>query len=244
MVLVLRHRRLLVKTVISVLMASLMNNSVAAWRSSLVDPKMVMGLPVGKHFKLFAPNKDGVAKGKWNGRDDNEEGEKEIERKYTPVTSDDDVGHVDLVIKVYRGGVLERIGAPPDARYCRPDTRNECSTRPNTRVSPCAIRAAMLSATSACTDGDWRALYEPQSTITRAGSCSAASESHTPCTASSEWLGPDEPPCSTTWQSRLPVVSTMPATPCLETERKACGAPEARTASSATRSPPRMASRT
>ena len=36
MVLVLRHRRLLVKTVISVLMASLMNNSVAAWRSSLV----------------------------------------------------------------------------------------------------------------------------------------------------------------------------------------------------------------
>ena len=43
MVLVLRHRRLLVKTVISVLMASLMNNSVAAWRSSLVDPKMVMG---------------------------------------------------------------------------------------------------------------------------------------------------------------------------------------------------------
>ena len=43
MVLVLRHRRLLVKTVISVLMESLMNNSVAAWRSSLVDPKMVMG---------------------------------------------------------------------------------------------------------------------------------------------------------------------------------------------------------
>ena len=43
MVLVLRRRGLLVKPVISVLMASLMSNSVAAWRSSLVDPKMVMG---------------------------------------------------------------------------------------------------------------------------------------------------------------------------------------------------------
>ena len=41
---------------------------------------------------------------------------------------------------------------------------------------------------------------------------------------------------STTWQSRLPVVSTMPATPCFETERKACGAALARTASTATRS--------
>mmetsp|Transcript_4375 Transcript_4375/g.10857 ORF Transcript_4375/g.10857 Transcript_4375/m.10857 type:complete len:243 (+) Transcript_4375:336-1064(+) len=95
------------------------------------------------------------------------------------------------------------------------------------------MRAAMPSATSACTDGDWRALYEPQSTITRAGSCSAASELHTPRTASSEWLGPPVPPCSTTWQSRLPDVSTMPATPCLETLRKACGPALALTASMA-----------
>jgi hypothetical protein len=28
----------------------------------------------------------------------------EIERKYTPTTSDDDLGHVDLVVKVYRPG--------------------------------------------------------------------------------------------------------------------------------------------
>lgn len=32
----------------------------------------------------------------------------EIERKYTPTSSDDDVGIVDLVIKVYKGGVNER----------------------------------------------------------------------------------------------------------------------------------------
>ena len=32
----------------------------------------------------------------------------EIERKYTPTTSDDDLGYVDLVIKVYKGGVVDR----------------------------------------------------------------------------------------------------------------------------------------
>merc|ERR1711871_378458 len=32
----------------------------------------------------------------------------EIDRKYTPTTSDEDLGFVDLVIKVYKGGVIDR----------------------------------------------------------------------------------------------------------------------------------------
>lgn len=41
-------------------------------RYALPDPKMVLGLPVGKHFKVFCPNKVGVKPGEWNGRKDPE----------------------------------------------------------------------------------------------------------------------------------------------------------------------------
>ena len=79
-------------------------------RFRFVLPKAtpVLGLPVGKHFKLFAPNPKGKVKGKWNGREDMEADETEIERKYTPTTSDSDIGHVDLIIKIYKGGVKEQ----------------------------------------------------------------------------------------------------------------------------------------
>eukprot|EP00967_Tisochrysis_lutea_P098140 scaffold144698_cov24-Tisochrysis_lutea.AAC.1 len=40
------------------------------------------------------------------------------------------------------------------------------------------------------------------------------------------------------WQSELPVVWTIPATPCLETERKAWAAEAARTASAAVAAEP------
>ena len=46
--------------------------------------------------------------GKWNGQDDPEANNEEIQRSYTPTTSDDDLGHVDFVIKIYKGGVIER----------------------------------------------------------------------------------------------------------------------------------------
>ena len=36
----------------------------------------------------------------WNGKRDPETGKAEIERKYTPVSSDKDVGYVDLLVKV------------------------------------------------------------------------------------------------------------------------------------------------
>ena len=44
----------------------------------------------------------------WNGREDAEARCAEIERKYTPTTSDDDLGFVDLVVKLYAGSQLER----------------------------------------------------------------------------------------------------------------------------------------
>lgn len=77
-------------------------------RFALPSSSMVLGLPVGKHFKVFAPNTAGVVDGQWNGRPDPEAGETEIERKYTPTSSDDERGYVELVIKVYNKGVIDR----------------------------------------------------------------------------------------------------------------------------------------
>mmetsp|Transcript_1896 Transcript_1896/g.4373 ORF Transcript_1896/g.4373 Transcript_1896/m.4373 type:complete len:329 (-) Transcript_1896:1228-2214(-) len=62
---------------------------------------MTLGLPVGKHFKIYAPN-PGKNQKTWNGREDPEAGKSVIERAYTPVTGDEVRGYVDLVIKMYR----------------------------------------------------------------------------------------------------------------------------------------------
>jgi hypothetical protein len=37
----------------------------------LLSPQ-VLGLPVGKHFKLYAPNPKGSVEGEWNGKADPE----------------------------------------------------------------------------------------------------------------------------------------------------------------------------
>ena len=85
------------------------------YRFALPQENSVLGLPVGKHFKIFSPNKVGSTPGQWNGLkvcdlicnffpvqcpktpehscpQDQEEGKDEIERKYTPTSSDDDLG--------------------------------------------------------------------------------------------------------------------------------------------------------
>ena len=72
----------------------------------------VLGLPTGKHFKIFAPNVAGKVKGEWNGREDMSAEEPEIHRMYTPVTSDRDLGKVELVLKEYKGGVNEKCARP------------------------------------------------------------------------------------------------------------------------------------
>jgi len=78
------------------------------FRFALSHPKQKLGLPIGKHIKVYCPNPKGVVEGKWNNQDDPEAHLEEIQRSYTPTSSDDDLGYVDFVIKIYKGGVIER----------------------------------------------------------------------------------------------------------------------------------------
>eukprot|EP00927_Polykrikos_kofoidii_P064929 TRINITY_DN60736_c0_g1_i1.p1 TRINITY_DN60736_c0_g1~~TRINITY_DN60736_c0_g1_i1.p1 ORF type:complete len:323 (+),score=59.37 TRINITY_DN60736_c0_g1_i1:115-1083(+) len=75
------------------------------FRLSLGDSNKVLGLPVGKHIVLYAPNPlSSRETGLWNGKEDPETSKAEIERKYTPVTGNESLGFVDLVVKVYSPG--------------------------------------------------------------------------------------------------------------------------------------------
>lgn len=85
-----------------------LSHDTVRFRFLLPKTTPILGLPVGKHFKIFCSNATGTKEGEWNGREDPEAGEEEIERKYTPTTSDGEVGYVDLVIKVYKGGLIDR----------------------------------------------------------------------------------------------------------------------------------------
>lgn len=58
------------------------------YRFGLPSADHVLGLPIGQHIHLIATIDDEL-----------------VIRAYTPVSSDDDIGHVDLVIKVYRRAV-------------------------------------------------------------------------------------------------------------------------------------------
>eukprot|EP00055_Hartaetosiga_balthica_P017568 m.118908 g.118908 ORF g.118908 m.118908 type:complete len:316 (+) comp9347_c1_seq1:161-1108(+) len=58
------------------------------FRFALQSPKHVLGLPVGEHMNLVAEI-DG----------------KKVRRAYTPISSDDEIGYFDLLIKIYRAGV-------------------------------------------------------------------------------------------------------------------------------------------
>jgi len=81
------------------------SHDTALFRFGLPTKGTILGLPIGKHLKVYAPNVVGVKAGEWNGRPDSEAGKPEIFRPYTPTSSDDDLGHFDLVIKVYHKGV-------------------------------------------------------------------------------------------------------------------------------------------
>uniref|UniRef100_A0A7S4Q6M6 FAD-binding FR-type domain-containing protein n=1 Tax=Alexandrium monilatum TaxID=311494 RepID=A0A7S4Q6M6_9DINO len=83
------------------------------FRLSLGSDNMILGLPVGKHLVVYAPNPAHcVSSGTWNGKPDPEKGRQEIERKYTPITGDETPGYVDLVVKIYRPGAVRM----PDGR--------------------------------------------------------------------------------------------------------------------------------
>jgi cytochrome-b5 reductase len=73
-------------------------------RFALPERNAVLGLPVGKHVKVFVPNRGAAptTPGLWNGREDKEVAQVELERKYTPTSLDADLGVMDLVVKAYR----------------------------------------------------------------------------------------------------------------------------------------------
>jgi cytochrome-b5 reductase len=58
------------------------------FRLGLPTPQHTLGLPIGQHISLKATIKD-----------------KEVMRSYTPISSDDDKGYVDLLVKVYFANV-------------------------------------------------------------------------------------------------------------------------------------------
>jgi hypothetical protein len=101
----------------------------ARYRFALQSPEHILGLPVGKHMHLSA-----VVNGK------------KVVRPYTPVSSDDDVGYFDLVIKTYFAvcafsiavcvlGVDERA-----AWLCVHVSRNVRSTQPLCKAAPYLMR--------------------------------------------------------------------------------------------------------
>lgn len=61
----------------------IINHDTRLFRFGLPSPSHILGLPIGQHVHLTA-NIDGDV----------------VIRAYTPVSSDDDQGHVDLVVKV------------------------------------------------------------------------------------------------------------------------------------------------
>lgn len=54
-----------------------------SYRFDLHSPRHHLGLPIGQHIQVQAKI-----------------GDKMVQRSYTPISSDDDLGHFDLMIKV------------------------------------------------------------------------------------------------------------------------------------------------
>lgn len=61
------------------------SHDVRRFRFALPTKEHIVGLPIGQHISLKYVDEEG----------------KEVQRSYTPVTSDDEAGYVDFVIKVY-----------------------------------------------------------------------------------------------------------------------------------------------
>lgn len=72
-----------VKYSLPLIRKDIISHDTRRFRFGLPTPKHVLGLPIGQHIHLTAKI-----------------GEEVVIRSYTPVSSDDDQGYVDLVIKV------------------------------------------------------------------------------------------------------------------------------------------------
>ncbi|KAK9459357.1 uncharacterized protein V1516DRAFT_679674 [Lipomyces oligophaga] len=70
---------------------TILSHNTAIYRFSLHNPQDLLGLPIGQHLSISAVI---------NGKD--------IARSYTPVSSDDDRGYFDLLIKSYPTGNISK----------------------------------------------------------------------------------------------------------------------------------------
>jgi cytochrome-b5 reductase len=61
------------------------SHDVRRFRFFLPNPTDILGLPIGQHISLKYIDSEG----------------KEVQRSYTPISSDDEAGYVDFVVKVY-----------------------------------------------------------------------------------------------------------------------------------------------
>lgn len=68
------------------------NHNVTVFRFSLPTPQHRLGLPIGQHMFLRFTDKDN----------------KPISRPYTPISSDDELGYFDLLIKLYPTGKMSQ----------------------------------------------------------------------------------------------------------------------------------------
>lgn len=74
-------------------------------RLSTGDKHTVLGLPVGKHIKIYGPNPPTcIATGLWNEMPDPDKGSAEISRTYAPITGNKTIGYVDILVKCYNPG--------------------------------------------------------------------------------------------------------------------------------------------
>ncbi|KAL2270426.1 hypothetical protein VTJ83DRAFT_2610 [Remersonia thermophila] len=75
---------------------TILSHNTAIYRFALPSPNAILGLPIGQHISIGAhlPQPDGTTK--------------EIVRSYTPISSDHDKGHFDLLIKSYPQGNISK----------------------------------------------------------------------------------------------------------------------------------------
>lgn len=67
---------------------TIVSHDTRVFRFALPTPDSILGLPIGQHVMVSATIKG-----------------EQVQRSYTPISSDDDKGFVDLCIKVYKAGV-------------------------------------------------------------------------------------------------------------------------------------------
>lgn len=78
------------------------SHDVRRYRFALQSSKHILGLPIGQHISFKYVDTEG----------------KDVIRSYTPVTSNDEVGYVDFVIKIYFRNVNPRFPEGNGGNHC------------------------------------------------------------------------------------------------------------------------------